>query len=249
MGSQCINRRQKALVWDTENLRIVYETRENIFSFDIRLKLIGWEEGHGIFSPIMGIFTFPVRLFQKYWVRYRSERVASLDNLCANQCVCVMVLTQAWRRGHSTNKDLQHAQWEEWNLFCSFQAKVLNMCLNHYRQTKNYIARRNKTERKLSFERRQCLKQESSLSILPFIYVGTPGTGKTTLGQEVAQRLGMQYINVGDVAKDKELYEGWDEEYQCPILDEDKVMFYFFTIFKCHFGPLLVTLLKMWTCI
>ena len=34
-----------------------------------------------------------------------------------------MVLTQAWRRGHSTNKDLQHAQLEEWNLFCSFQAK------------------------------------------------------------------------------------------------------------------------------
>ena len=34
----------------------------------------------------------------------------------------------------------------------------------------------------------------------------------------------MRYINVGDVAKEKELYEGWDEEYQCPILDEDKVM-------------------------
>ena len=38
-------------------------------------------------------------------------------------CVCVMVLTQAWRRGNSTNKDLQHAQREEWNLFCSFQSK------------------------------------------------------------------------------------------------------------------------------
>ena len=69
VGLQCINRRQKALVCDTENLRIVYETRENIFSFDIRLKLIGWEERHGNFSPIMGIFTFPVRLSQKYWVR------------------------------------------------------------------------------------------------------------------------------------------------------------------------------------
>ena len=40
-GSQCINRQQKALVCDTENLCAVYETRENIFSFDIRLKLIG----------------------------------------------------------------------------------------------------------------------------------------------------------------------------------------------------------------
>ena len=41
VGLQCKNRRQKALVGDTENLCIVYETRENIFSFDIKLKLIG----------------------------------------------------------------------------------------------------------------------------------------------------------------------------------------------------------------
>ena len=34
VGTQCKNRQQKALVCDTENLRIVYETRENIFSFD-----------------------------------------------------------------------------------------------------------------------------------------------------------------------------------------------------------------------
>ena len=38
-------------------------------------------------------------------------------------CVCVMVLTQVWRRGHSTNTDLRRVQREKWNLFCSFQAK------------------------------------------------------------------------------------------------------------------------------
>ncbi|XP_070541811.1 adenylate kinase isoenzyme 6-like [Ptychodera flava] len=56
------------------------------------------------------------------------------------------------------------------------------------------------------------------------LVTGTPGTGKSTLCQETAQRLGMQYINVGDLAKEKELYEGWDEEYQCPILDEDRII-------------------------
>ena len=122
-GLQCINRQQRALVCDTENLRIVYETRENIFSFDIRLKLVGWEEGHSIFSPIMGIFTFPVRLSQKYWVRYWLACSVLGQLVCTSVCASrVMMLTQAWRRGHS-NKDLQHAQLEEWNLFCSFQAK------------------------------------------------------------------------------------------------------------------------------
>ena len=33
----------------------------------------------------------------------------------------------------------------------------------------------------------------------------------------------MNYINIGDVAKEGELYEGWDDQYQCPILNEDRV--------------------------
>ncbi|NWW49444.1 KAD6 kinase, partial [Pedionomus torquatus] len=53
--------------------------------------------------------------------------------------------------------------------------------------------------------------------------LGTPGVGKTTLGKELASRTGMAYINVGDMAKEGELYEGFDEEYDCPILDEDRV--------------------------
>nr|XP_006812089.1 PREDICTED: adenylate kinase isoenzyme 6-like [Saccoglossus kowalevskii] len=56
------------------------------------------------------------------------------------------------------------------------------------------------------------------------LVTGTPGTGKSTLAQEIGQQLEMQYINVGDLAAEKELYEGWDEEYQCPVLDEDKVI-------------------------
>ena len=52
---------------------------------------------------------------------------------------------------------------------------------------------------------------------------GTPGTGKTTLGAELAQRCDLKYINVGDLAKQEQLYEGYDEEYKCPILSEEQV--------------------------
>ncbi|NXR06740.1 KAD6 kinase, partial [Semnornis frantzii] len=52
--------------------------------------------------------------------------------------------------------------------------------------------------------------------------LGTPGVGKTTLGKELGSRAGMTYINIGDMAKEGELYEGFDEEYDCPILDEDR---------------------------
>ncbi|XP_062828372.1 adenylate kinase isoenzyme 6 [Anolis carolinensis] len=56
------------------------------------------------------------------------------------------------------------------------------------------------------------------------LMTGTPGVGKTTLCKEIASRTGLTYINVGDLAKEGELYEGFDEEYECPILDEDRVI-------------------------
>ena len=54
-------------------------------------------------------------------------------------------------------------------------------------------------------------------------YTGTPGTGKTTLGRELAEKTGLTYINIGDIAKEGELYDGYDDEYQCPVLNEDRV--------------------------
>ncbi|ESP01124.1 hypothetical protein LOTGIDRAFT_207723 [Lottia gigantea] len=56
------------------------------------------------------------------------------------------------------------------------------------------------------------------------LITGTPGTGKTTLAQEVAQRTNLKYINIGEVAKENDLYDGFDAEYQCPIMDEDRVI-------------------------
>ncbi|XP_038621410.1 adenylate kinase isoenzyme 6 isoform X1 [Tachyglossus aculeatus] len=56
------------------------------------------------------------------------------------------------------------------------------------------------------------------------LLTGTPGVGKTTLGKELATRAELNYVNVGDLAREKQLYDGFDEEYQCPILDEDRVV-------------------------
>lgn len=56
------------------------------------------------------------------------------------------------------------------------------------------------------------------------LITGTPGTGKSTLGTELAERCNLNYINVGELAKANSLYEGWDDDYNCPILDEDKVI-------------------------
>ncbi|XP_051924338.1 adenylate kinase isoenzyme 6 isoform X2 [Hippocampus zosterae] len=56
------------------------------------------------------------------------------------------------------------------------------------------------------------------------LLTGTPGVGKTTLGKELAQRTGLTYVNIGELAQEGELYDGYDEEYQCPILDEDRVV-------------------------
>ncbi|XP_023218105.1 adenylate kinase isoenzyme 6-like isoform X2 [Centruroides sculpturatus] len=60
---------------------------------------------------------------------------------------------------------------------------------------------------------------------LPNLLVtGTPGTGKSTLCAELSQRTGLEWINIGEVAKTNELYEGYDDIYDCPIIDEDRVV-------------------------
>ncbi|KAM4578273.1 adenylate kinase isoenzyme 6 isoform 1-T1 [Fundulus diaphanus] len=56
------------------------------------------------------------------------------------------------------------------------------------------------------------------------LLTGTPGVGKTTLGKELATRTGLLYVNIGELAHEGHYYDGYDEEYQCPILDEDRVV-------------------------
>lgn len=56
------------------------------------------------------------------------------------------------------------------------------------------------------------------------LVVGTPGTGKTTTAKEVVARApAMRHVEVGALVKDKQLHSGWDEEFECHIVDEDRV--------------------------
>ena len=55
------------------------------------------------------------------------------------------------------------------------------------------------------------------------LIAGTPGTGKSLTCSEVATRSGLTHVDVGVLAKENHLYDGQDEVYQCPILDEDRV--------------------------
>lgn len=64
----------------------------------------------------------------------------------------------------------------------------------------------------------------SSARALPNIIVtGTPGVGKTSHCEALAERSGLRHVSVNQVVKDKGCHEGWDEEYQSWVVDEDKV--------------------------
>jgi adenylate kinase len=60
---------------------------------------------------------------------------------------------------------------------------------------------------------------------LPNILVtGTPGTGKTTTSEMIADVTGLQHVNVGEIIKTKQFHEGYLEEFDTHVLDEDKVI-------------------------
>lgn len=56
------------------------------------------------------------------------------------------------------------------------------------------------------------------------IITGTPGVGKTTHCEELARRSGLTHLSVNQVVKDRECHEGWDDEFQSWIVDEDKLL-------------------------
>lgn len=55
------------------------------------------------------------------------------------------------------------------------------------------------------------------------VVTGTPGVGKTTMCEQLAQSTGLKHLSINDVVKDKACHEGWDDELKTWIVDEDKV--------------------------
>lgn len=56
------------------------------------------------------------------------------------------------------------------------------------------------------------------------LVTGTPGTGKTTTSAALAEATSLRHINIGDLVKDKKLHDGWDDQLECYIVNEDLVI-------------------------
>ena len=55
------------------------------------------------------------------------------------------------------------------------------------------------------------------------IITGTPGVGKTSHAEAVAEATGLKHLAINKFAEDQDCYDGKDEELNSGIVDEDKV--------------------------
>lgn len=52
---------------------------------------------------------------------------------------------------------------------------------------------------------------------------GTPGTGKTSVGEQLSKQMDWKLIKINEIVKEKELYDGYDEKRDSYIVDEEKL--------------------------
>ncbi|WAQ83455.1 hypothetical protein PtA15_3A826 [Puccinia triticina] len=66
-----------------------------------------------------------------------------------------------------------------------------------------------------------CRRRNANIRI-----TGTPGTGKTTHARMLAQESNgsMKAINIGDFVNEHVCHEGWDEEWQSWLVDDEKLL-------------------------
>ncbi|KAL8440171.1 hypothetical protein Efla_003536 [Eimeria flavescens] len=55
------------------------------------------------------------------------------------------------------------------------------------------------------------------------LVTGTPGVGKTTFSQQLAEELEFTYLNVAKLISEESLFQEWDDELKCSIFDEERV--------------------------
>ncbi|XP_052184405.1 adenylate kinase isoenzyme 6 homolog isoform X1 [Diospyros lotus] len=56
------------------------------------------------------------------------------------------------------------------------------------------------------------------------LVTGTPGTGKTTTASALVEATSLRHINIGDLVRERNLHDGWDDQLDCHIINEDLVM-------------------------
>ena len=59
------------------------------------------------------------------------------------------------------------------------------------------------------------------------LIIGTPGTGKTTLCEVLSSETALRHIDVGQFAKENGLFESYDAERDCHVMDEDRVRIHY----------------------
>lgn len=60
------------------------------------------------------------------------------------------------------------------------------------------------------------------------LITGTPGTGKSTTASALAEATNFRYICVGDLVKEKNLHDGWDDQFECHVINEDLVSLFIY---------------------
>ncbi|KAG8994873.1 factor activating pos9 [Tulasnella sp. JGI-2019a] len=70
------------------------------------------------------------------------------------------------------------------------------------------------------------MAETQSRRIPNVVITGTPGTGKSSHAQLLVETcsLPLQHVNVGELVKEKKLYEDYDSEWESFIVDDDKVL-------------------------
>jgi 2-phosphoglycerate kinase len=69
----------------------------------------------------------------------------------------------------------------------------------------------------------ELLSQHTMRTKPNIIVTGTPGVGKTTHCETLAQNTGLKHLPINDIVKERGCHDGYDEEFKSWIVDEDKV--------------------------
>ena len=55
------------------------------------------------------------------------------------------------------------------------------------------------------------------------IVTGTPGVGKTSHCELLAQNSGLKHLSINHIIKERGCHDGWDDDHRCWIVNEDNV--------------------------